>query len=256
MKKKNSKQTDSLPPYISSKRSILKTIANELKERIKNESIEAKMPVYKNKWQNDVMSINYDNILSEFIKTGIYEGISILSHNDIIKTQQVFYANVLLKLCEFFDKVMKNYPIAKDKNDFLIKVEYDFCDFLLKSYLWAGIIPRIKSDIDRTSKSNETKKRNEQKKREFKRKLYKKLNEELRDIEGKSDNKAPGAAAPDFVMNDLTEYQRAILEIMQSGVKMQKEVSQILTDRGFNSSPQKVNVNIKWMKKKGVVILK
>lgn len=158
MGKKNSKQTDPIPPYISCKRAILKTISNGLKERIKNESIEAKMPVFKNKWQNDVMNYDYDKILSDFIKTGIYEGISILSHNDIISGQQVHYANVLLKFCEFFDKVMKNYPIAKDKNDFLIKVEYDFYDFLLKSYLWAGIIPVIKSDIDRTNKSKETKK--------------------------------------------------------------------------------------------------
>lgn len=157
MGKKNSKQTDPIPPYISCKRAILKTISNGLKERIKNESIEAKMPVYKNKWQNDVINYDYDRILNDVIKTGIYEGMPTPSHTGIIKDdQQVYYANVLLKFCEFFDNVIKNYPIAKDKNDFLIKVEYDFYDFLLKTYLWAGIIPEIEANINRIIKSNET----------------------------------------------------------------------------------------------------
>ncbi len=231
MKKKNSKQTDSLPPYISSKRSILKTIANELKERIKNESIEAKMPVYKNKWQNDVMSINYDNILSEFIKTGIYEGISILSHNDIIKTQQVFYANVLLKLCEFFDKVMKNYPIAKYKNYFLIKVEYDFCDFLLKSYLWAGIIPRIKSDIDRTSKSNETKKRNEQKKREAVRKAY----IQLTNIDNQKAKKALGNLSKNKMAE---EVKRIVLDDFKTSISTDRIIT-YLDQENFKFYPWK-----------------
>lgn len=94
-------------------------------------------------------------------------------------------------------------------------------------------------------------------KRSFKQKLYKKLNAELSDLETANEEKAsPTAGAPDFVMNDLTPYQRRILELMQGGMKSQKDISVKLTEEGFYSPASKVSANVKWMKKKGVVILK
>lgn len=94
-------------------------------------------------------------------------------------------------------------------------------------------------------------------KKAFKRKLYKKLNAELSDLEtAKDENKLPVAGAPDFVINDLTPYQQRILFHMQNGIKQQKAISEILTEEGFYSPPSKVSANVKWMKKKGVIIIK
>jgi hypothetical protein len=97
----------------------------------------------------------------------------------------------------------------------------------------------------------------EQKKREFKRKLYQRLNQELSDYEtAEEDKKNPAANAPMFVEENLTPYQRAILKYMKEGVKMQKDINDKLKEEGFNSSTVKVSQNIKWMKKKGVIIFK
>jgi hypothetical protein len=94
-------------------------------------------------------------------------------------------------------------------------------------------------------------------KKSFKQKLYKKLNAELSDLETANEEKSsPTAGAPDFVMNDLTPYQHRILELMQGGMKSQKDISVKLTEEGFYSPASKVSANVKWMKKKGVVILK
>jgi hypothetical protein len=43
---------------------------------------------------------------------------------------------------------------------------------------------------------------------------------------------------------------------MSNGDKMQKVINQKLLERGFNSSPEKVSMNLKWMRKKGVIVIK
>jgi len=96
----------------------------------------------------------------------------------------------------------------------------------------------------------------ELKKAIFQQKLYKRLSKELADEEGTDDDEKPKAAATDLVEDSLTEYQKKILEHMRSGVKMQKDISKKLIEDGFTSTPQKVSQNIKWMKKKGVVIIR
>jgi len=96
----------------------------------------------------------------------------------------------------------------------------------------------------------------EQKKKEFKRILYKRLNEELSNYESAEDKTTPIAAAPSFIESELTPYQRGVLEAMKSGLKSQKDISAKLIEMGFTSTTSKVSVNIKWMKKKGVVILR
>lgn len=94
-------------------------------------------------------------------------------------------------------------------------------------------------------------------KKAFKQKLYKKLSSELNDLETAGDENAqPKAAASDFVMNDLTPYQHRVLALMQGGLKSQKDIAAKLTEEGFYSPASKVSANVKWMKKKGVVILK
>lgn len=94
-------------------------------------------------------------------------------------------------------------------------------------------------------------------KREFKRKLYKRLNEELSDYEtAQEDKKNPSATAPDFVENELTPYQKGILKYLKEGMKVQKDISDKLIGDGFISTPAKISQNIKWMKKKGVVVIK
>jgi ABC-type dipeptide/oligopeptide/nickel transport system ATPase component len=93
-------------------------------------------------------------------------------------------------------------------------------------------------------------------KREFKRKLYKKLNEELNDFESaKEDKTNPSAAVTELNRRKLTDYQKAIMEIMQSGIKVQKEINEYLKQRGFYSDPGKVCRNMDRMANKGVVFL-
>jgi hypothetical protein len=90
----------------------------------------------------------------------------------------------------------------------------------------------------------------------FKRKLYKRLSKELAQDEGEDKDITPKAVAADAVEGTLTDYQKAILKHMRNGTKMQKDISLKLAEEGFTSTPQKVSQNIKWMRKKGVVILR
>lgn len=90
----------------------------------------------------------------------------------------------------------------------------------------------------------------------FQGKLYRRLSRELAEEEGSDDEDKPKAAASDTVEETLTPYQKKILEHMRDGVKMQKDISQKLIEDGFVSTPQKVSQNVKWMRKKGVVIIR
>lgn len=92
-------------------------------------------------------------------------------------------------------------------------------------------------------------------KAEFKRKLYKKLSKELAEEEVDTTHTSAAQANQD-VLQTLTPYQKAIYELMSQGHKVQKEVNEKLIEQGFNSSKEKVSMNLKWMRKKGVVIIK
>jgi len=94
------------------------------------------------------------------------------------------------------------------------------------------------------------------KKATFQQKLYKRLSKELAEEEGSDEEDKPKAAASDMVEDTLTPYQTKILEHMRDGIKMQKDISTKLIEDGFTSTPQKVSQNIKWMRKKGVVIIR
>jgi hypothetical protein len=66
----------------------------------------------------------------------------------------------------------------------------------------------------------------------------------------------------EFTEATLTNYQKAILEQFRKGIKVKRQIAEILanevdpaTGQKFVSNPPKVGENIKWMKKKGVVIV-
>ena len=96
----------------------------------------------------------------------------------------------------------------------------------------------------------------ELKKGTFQQKLYKRLSRELGEEEGSDEEDKPKAAASDIVEDTLTPYQLKILEHMRNGIKVQKDISNKLIEDGFTSPPQKLSQNIKWMRKKGVVIIR
>lgn len=95
----------------------------------------------------------------------------------------------------------------------------------------------------------------EKMKRAFKLKLYKKMSQDLAaDEVGKDD--APAVVAQETTLEKLTDYQKAIYNIMSTGIKKQVDINKEIIKLGFNSAPEKVSSNIKWMKKKGVILLK
>ncbi|HPJ87120.1 MAG TPA: hypothetical protein PLU55_03335 [Candidatus Pacearchaeota archaeon] len=94
----------------------------------------------------------------------------------------------------------------------------------------------------------------ERMKAQFKRNLYKKMSKELSE-EGES-GANPKIVAQETTLETLTDYQKAIYELMSGGEKMQKVINQKLLERGFTSSPEKVSMNLKWMRKKGVIVIK
>jgi len=95
----------------------------------------------------------------------------------------------------------------------------------------------------------------EQMKAEFQGQLYKKLSKELAEDELK-DDVLPRAGADQAVLESLTEYQKALYDLMSGGMKVQKDINSKLIELGFTSSPAKVSQNKKWMRKKGVIIIK
>ncbi len=95
----------------------------------------------------------------------------------------------------------------------------------------------------------------ERRKAEFQKKLYSRISKELGAEEGSKDE-VPRAAAEQAVLQTLTPYQLAIYELMSKGIKVQKIMNEELIKKGFNSSKEKVSSNIKWMRKKGVIVIK
>jgi len=96
----------------------------------------------------------------------------------------------------------------------------------------------------------------EEMKREFQMKLYKRLSAELRKEEEPEEDKTPKAVANEEIEDKLTDYQREIFKCLKEGIKVQKEINKILLEKGFTSNHVKVSKNIKWMRKKGVYLMK
>jgi hypothetical protein len=92
-------------------------------------------------------------------------------------------------------------------------------------------------------------------KAQFQSRLYKKLSKELAEDEVDKDT-VPKAQASDNVLQTLTEYQKSIYDLYCQGVKVQKIINEKLIEQGHNSTKEKVSQNIKWMRKKGVIIIK
>jgi hypothetical protein len=95
----------------------------------------------------------------------------------------------------------------------------------------------------------------EQMKADFQSHLYKKLSKELSEDE-LNDEVLPKAGADDVVLGTLTDYQKAIYDLLIAGAKKQKDINEKLIEQGFHSSQAKVSQNKKWMRKKGVIIIK
>lgn len=55
--------------------------------------------------------------------------------------------------------------------------------------------------------------------------------------------------------NGPTKYQEAILRLLSKGITSQKEMAGILEAEGFSSPPSKISINLKWMRKKGLIKL-
>ncbi len=93
-------------------------------------------------------------------------------------------------------------------------------------------------------------------KAEFQRKLYRKLSKELAEDDIDEDA-VPKAAADQAVLQTLTPYQQEIYMYFSQGVKSQKDIDEKINTSGkFKSTPAKVSSNVKWMRKKGVVIIR
>jgi hypothetical protein len=103
------------------------------------------------------------------------------------------------------------------------------------------------------------------KKAMFQKMLYKQLSKELGDFETAKDIKDEGKiriGMSEYTEHTLTNYQKAILQKFKEGVKVKKVIAELLakeidpaTGKLYVSNPPKVGDNIKWMKKKGVVIV-
>lgn len=94
----------------------------------------------------------------------------------------------------------------------------------------------------------------ETRKKEFKRKLYKKLVEELNLEDGEKEEKKFLVASNEAVEQKLTDYQRGVLKYFRQGVKTQNEISDLLTKDGFYSTPQKLSGAKNSMIKKGIIL--
>jgi len=98
----------------------------------------------------------------------------------------------------------------------------------------------------------------EQKKAEFQQATYYSLVKDLdkyEDIHMESTEEIK--TKNETVLNSLTEYQRAIYEIYcnNPGIN-QTQASAMLIEQGLTSSPGKVSGNIRWMRGKGVIMIK
>lgn len=97
------------------------------------------------------------------------------------------------------------------------------------------------------------------KKAVFQKQLYNVIAKELEKYEIDGSEKiieSPAAAASDHTLSLLTPYQLALYNLMKDRKMTRKEANNLLIQNGFTSSEAKISMNIKWMKNKGVIILK
>jgi len=98
----------------------------------------------------------------------------------------------------------------------------------------------------------------EQKKAEFQQATYTALVKDLDKYEDKHLESEEDVKTKNIqVIDSLTDYQKDIYEVYCEFPGLnQSQVSDKLAEKGHNSSPGKVSGNLRWMKSKGVIILK
>jgi len=90
-------------------------------------------------------------------------------------------------------------------------------------------------------------------KADFKRKLYKRISKELSKEDGEDEE--PQVKVEQQVIDTLSDYQKAIYELMSKGIKKTKDLDRELKVLNFYSDYGKVSRNKKSMRKKGVIFI-
>jgi len=175
----------------------------------------------------------------------------------IKKVRRLFHLEIETQGIDFTNKTVRTKPRMLDHSKTKDKV-YRKRLLIVFNDPSTGLTKTKKLDTwDISKPSDEIIKIYETMKQEFQRKLYKHLADKLKKYENRdNEEEVPKAAASSIVEETLTDYQKGILKYMREGVKRQKDISLKLEEDGFVSTPPKVSQNIKWMRKKGVVILK
>jgi hypothetical protein len=101
----------------------------------------------------------------------------------------------------------------------------------------------------------------EEKKAKFQQETYSKLVRDLDKFEGKQKEIEPGDSKDGFhvqgTIDKLTEFQRALYNsVAEHPDYTHEELTQLLISKGFNCSPAKITNNIRFMKGKGVIVVK
>lgn len=210
------------------------------------------------KEHNTVRGEAYTAFMST-VRSKRYIFISTLPFADmtIKKVRRLFHLEIETQGIDFTNKTVRTKPRMLDHSKTRDKV-YRKRLLIVFNDPVSGLIRTKKLDTwDIGKPSDEIIEIYETMKQDFQRKLYKHLAQKLEKYENRDkEEKQPKAVAAEHIEATLTDYQRAILKYMKEGVKMQKDISEKLVEEGFNSTPPKVSQNIKWMRKKGVVILR
>lgn len=98
----------------------------------------------------------------------------------------------------------------------------------------------------------------EKKKLKFQKETYGKLVNDLERFENKNKEQEIKATTPDEkVLDKLTPYQRDLFDLMNDNPYMTYvSLSKLLTEKGHHSSAAKISGNLKFMRRKGVVIFR
>jgi len=210
------------------------------------------------KEHNTVKGEAYTAFMST-VRSKRYIFISTLPFADmtIKKVRRLFHLEIETQGIDFTNKTVRTKPRMLDHSKTKDKV-YRKRLLIVFNDPVTGLTRTKKLDTwDISKPSDEIIEIYETMKQEFQRKLYKHLAQKLEKYENRdTEEEVPKAAASDLVESTLTDYQKGILRLMREGVKKQKDISSKLEEEGFTSTPPKVSQNIKWMRKKGVVILK
>jgi ABC-type dipeptide/oligopeptide/nickel transport system ATPase component len=210
------------------------------------------------KEHNTVRGEAYTAFMST-VRSKRYIFISTLPFADmtIKKVRRFFHLEVETQGIDFANKTVRTKPRMLDHSKTRDKV-YRKRLLIVYNDPQTGLTRAKKLDTwDIAKPSDEIIAIYEEMKQDFQRRLYKSLAHKLEKYENRDNvDEVPKAVASDIVENTLTDYQKAIMRLMREGVKRQKDISYKLKAEGFTSTPPKVSQNIKWMRKKGVVILR